>query len=355
MLFYSRATRIQPLTLVRRERFLAGSGEVTVSHSQELSPVQVVAKAPRRNQYVVIPACERLGISTQQLEKGLKVAEGEIVREGMPLAQKPGLLGRRKMIRAPVNGTLIQIKNGRLIIQKPSATLELRALMSGKVATIFPDKGVVIETPGALVDAVWDSGKEGIGYLHIGVDSPEGTLQSDDISIELRSKVLIAGRVNSADALRKAEENGIRGVVAGSMPAALIPTATKLSIPLFLTESIGNVPMSTPIFDLLVQLQGNLISLLSQSKAAPGRRPALIIPLESDKLPEESQIEDMEIKIGQQVRLLRNPNQGAIGVIKQVYQHGKTTDAGIRMPGADVQLADNTRLFVPHTNLDRIV
>ena len=108
MLYYARATRIQPLTLIQRERLLKQPGELLVRNAQELSAVQVIAQVEHANQYAIISVDKKLGISPQKVQANLKVEEGQAVQEGMPLVQKPGILNRKKFFRSPVNGTLVQ-------------------------------------------------------------------------------------------------------------------------------------------------------------------------------------------------------------------------------------------------------
>ena len=180
-----------------------------------------------------------------------------------------------------------------------------------------------MQLPGAVIEGIWDSGKEGIGKIHIMTDSPEKALESDGISVKLRGTVLVAGRINNSDPIRQAEESGIRGIIAGSIPTPLIPSATSLSIPIFITDGIGYMPMADIIYDLLVKLQGNMVTLFSQQTAAPGSRPMLAIPLQTKEAVQPQNVEDMPIEVGHQVRLLREPHRGAIGSIVQLYQHGK--------------------------------
>ncbi|MCB8954014.1 MAG: hypothetical protein H6650_18560 [Ardenticatenales bacterium] len=354
MLFYAGITHVKLLTTILRERLLPTPGEVTVRRGQEVTPVQVIARTPRQASFTLIYGSKVLGVPPAEVGQYLLVQPGDVVEQGTPLLRKKGSLGSAKVVKSPVDGILYQVNNGRLILQKRTLLFELRALMAGEVAQVFPNQGVLLETQGSLIQAVWDSGKDGTGKIHMAVDTPEAPLTMQHVGADARGLVLVAGHVDNVEVLRQLEDNGGRGVIVGSMPAALCRQAHTYSFPILVTDGIGRYPMAAPIFDLLQQSTERVSALFCRQPTRHHSRPEIIIPLPTANISNKNTGIGETIDVGQKVRILRPPFQGQVGEVENIYLHTRVTDLGARVPGADVRLPDGQVIFVPHTNLDLI-
>jgi hypothetical protein len=216
-------------------------------------------------------------------------------------------------------------------------------------------RGVLLETYGTFIEGMWDSGKEGVGKLKLMTDDPTGTVAADAVSLQLRGSILAMGKIVDTEMLAKAEDSGVRGIIAGTMPASLRQVAATVSFPILLTDGFGTTSMAHPIFDLLGQSQGRETTLFSRKTANSDSRPAIVIPLPTSQ-PLESTINPNDpLTVGHVVRVIRGKNAGNVGAIQDVYVHGKTTPAGIRVPGADIKLADDQIVFIPFGNLDLLI
>ncbi len=360
MLFYAGITHVKLLTTIRRERLLPTPGEVIVRRGQEVTTVQVVARTPQQTSYTLVDGSQALGVPPDALEQYLVVPPGTAVTQGAPLLRKKGALGSSKVVKSPLDGVLYQVTNGRIIIQKRTVLFELRALMASEVAQVFPNQGVVLETSGSLIQALWDSGKDGTGKIQVTTATPADTLAEDQVGAAARGAVVVAGNVDRLDLLHQLEDNGGRGLIVGSMPAALCRQAHAFSFPIFITDGIGHYPMATPIFDLLQQSQERTAALFGRQANRRDSRPEIAIPLPATNVADKNTRRGETIAAGQTVRIVRArellaPHQGQVGTVQAVYSHARTTHVGARLPGADVLLPDGQVIFVPHANLDLIL
>lgn len=356
MQHYPTTTIVKALTKIRRERVLPQAGEIAVRVGQEVSPVQVVARASRETGFKIINAARELNLPPADLPKYLQVEVGAAVQRGTPLVRsKGGLLSRRgKKLSSPIDGVLHQVYNGLLIIEQTPELLELRAMMQGRVANMLFNRGVALETNGSLIQAWWDNGREGYGKIRVLASSPDGTVHSSQIGADARGAIVVIGRVNDLAVLQKAEDNGARGIIASSMPTQLCMAATALSFPVVLTEGVGMYPMAEPIFKLLHDSEGREASLFSRTTDGQGSRPEIVIPvpasIEAEKIAAEH-----PISIGQQVRILSAPYHSQVGKVVAVHSHPRPTAIGSRAAGADVELPDIGVVFIPFSNLDIIL
>lgn len=350
--FLTRSTIVSPLTLIRRERLLPDLGTIVAKIGQEVSPVQVVARAPLQMNFEVVPAAKKLGMSPDELANSLLVNIGMTVDQGTPLVRRKGR--GRQPFASPVDGTLYDVSNGNLVFRQVSEFVELRALARGRVVNHLGNRGVVMEINGSRIQAVWDSGKEGFGTIHVAVETAVTPFVGSQIYADVAKQVLVTGVVNTAEALDQAERSGISGLIAGSITADLLPLARSVSFPVFITNGIGRQGMAQPIFDLMQKSEAREVALFTPPPNQTGIRPEIIIPLEAvskDTLPPA----DQTLAVDQPVRIVRPPHENQMGVVAHIYDKKRLTSIGTRVYGVDVKLADGTVTFVPITNLEAII
>ncbi len=346
------STIVSPLTRIRQERLLPGKGEVLAKIGQVMSPVQVVARTPMKLNFQVVPVCKLMRISPEDLAKYLLINKGDVVEKGTPLVRKRGV-GRKEFV-SPVDGTLYDVVHGRLVFQQVSGFVALRALARSRVVNRIADRGVILEINGSRIQAIWDSGKEGFGTIHVAADTAVTPFSHQQLEGDISNRILITGKINQADILEQANHAQISGLITGSITADLLPAARSVNYPIFVTDGIGDQGMTEPIFQLLQQSEARDIALFCSPPDMPGRRPEIIIPLEAvpgETLPQVGQ----PLAPGQTVRILRPPFNNQVGVVVHLHNRTRMTPVGARAYGADVQLPDGHVIFVPVANLDAIV
>ena len=349
------ATNISPLTRIRRDRRLIRPGDVAVRAGQQVSAVQVIARMEQAAGYEILSPTETFGMTPEEVMQSLLVPEGSVVEDGTPLLQARGSFGRTKVLRSPLNGTMAKVINGRILLRRPPQLFELRSFLPGYVTNLIGSRGAVIETYGSLLQGLWSSGDDGYGTLAIIGSGPDHTLSRDDLDIELRGHILVAGHLHDVEVLRLAEEMGIRGIVLGSVPSSICLLADIFVMPLLVMDHIGQRPLSAPAYELLTQSAGREASLLGNPTYSRYHRPELIIPLPATEDAPIPAGPDTQLTIGQTVRLLREPHKGQIGQVSALPEKTHLLPNGTRSFGAEIELATGTTLFVADRNLEIII
>ena len=225
-------------------------------------------------------------------------------------------------------------------------------MVSGYVNNVIAHRGVVLEITGTLIQALWGSGKEGAGKIKLGSRDERSEFSVNTLDKEARGAIMVAGTVTEVGMFQAMEQNGVRGLIVGSMPAGLCAAATQLEIPVVLTDAIGSQGMARPIFKLLQESEGREATLFAQVNNQNGERPEIIIPLPASTNPTQPTLPGVKLDIGQTVRIIRAPYTGQVGKVSRLYNQAKNSAIGLRVAGADVTLPDGQVVYVPYTNLD---
>jgi hypothetical protein len=352
MQFHSPVTQVRALTYARSQRLLSRPGKTVVIAGQDVSPIQVVARAQIPTGVFVLHASKVLDVLPEELEQYLLVAKGANVQRGTPLLRRPSRLGRTKLFRSPVDGVIRQIWHGYLVLQQGGAVEEIRAMVEGRVAAVIPSRGVILETNGTLIQALWDSGKEGFGALKMAANAPDYELEADRIAAGAGNAILVTGNVTQPQVLLRLEEIGARGLITGAMPAELSP---EVSYPIAITDGVGGSSMAEPIFELLQQSEGRQASILAGRQGIGGQRTEIIIPLPASNAVGRVQRTHGTPEVGSLVRVLRSGRSPVVGKVTRLYPEAKRLSGNVMMPGADVMSEGGKQFYVPYPNLDLIV
>jgi hypothetical protein len=226
----------------------------------------------------------------------------------------------------------------------------LQAGITGMVTEVMPDRGVIIETSGALVQGVWGNGKIELGLLLSLANTPDMELTRSNLDISMRGAVVLAGTCQKADALQAAGELPLRGLILSSMNADLIPIANQLPLPVIVLEGFGRAAMDSASYRLLTSSEKRDVCLNAAAwDAYSGERPEVIIPLPADGSPP---VESTEYRAGQTVRLIGMPYTGQLATLEQLRPGQTRLSNGMRAPAAAVRLENNELVVVPLANLD---
>ena len=342
-------THILPLTHIHRSRMLPGKGQVLVQAGQKVIATDRIAETTLTGEHVLIDVRQALGLhSLSQAHRLIDRKPGERVEKGDILAQTGRLLSR--VIRTPVDGQIISIHHGQVLIEKKGAVSSVLAGINGVVSEVLPERGAIIDSFGALIQGVWGNCKVNTGKLFCASYSGSEELTRSNLDFSLRGYVIFAGYVSQADALIAADEMPLRGLILGSMAADLIPIAMQVQYPILLTEGFGRTPINNNALDLLKthdQLELSIDANWDAFHRTP--RPELVIPLpgEGPILPES-----VEFSKGQTVRVNVPPYAGQIGLLTSIRPGLTRIQNGLRIPAADITLVDNQVITLPLANLD---
>lgn len=356
-MYYASETQVTPLTEIRRERLLPAPGEVLVRAGNRVESTQVVARTGVPSDFRIVPVARLLGVPASHVERHLRVRLGDEVHQGHVIAKQKGLFGGS--VKSPIDGMVTAAGGGHVLIEARPTPYELRAYVSGTVIDVIEGHGVVIQTVGGIVQGVWGAGGESIGVLKVTVRGPDGTLRARSIDPSCHGAILIGGARLSRDVLERAQEIEVRGIVTGGLSSDLLAVAEKLPLPIIVTEGIGEIPMSEPIFDLLTAYEGQEASLNGRVKSQWGAvRPEIIIPRPDETVPADQKdrghkpYDGTPLKVGARVRIVRAPHVGAVGNVVGLPSHARRMETGAMAYCAEVEIGQGDVVCVPLVNLD---
>ncbi len=345
----SAVTHILPLTLIRRKRVLPVPGRVLVSNGEKVIATDIVAQAGQPGRHVLIDVRRLMGFSSSdeaakviQCTQGIRVSQGDII------AQTGGLFAHS--VRSPLSGMVVTISAGRVLIEEDSVPLQVRAGISGTVREVIAERGVVIETSGALIQGWLGNNLADQGVLLVNARSPEDDLSPTRLDVSMRGAVLVGGHCGSPEALKAANELALRGLVLSSISADVLPMVQQAAYPIVVLEGIGRLPFCQAAFQLLATNEKRDVCINATAfDPYSGARPELVVPLPGiGELPPEA----VSFAPGVAVRILAAPFASQTGTVVQVCPGKAHLGSGIHALAADIRLANNEIVTVPLANLD---
>jgi len=355
MPYHPFVTRVVPNIVMRRERMLPFRGEVHVGTASRVHPKDVIAQAALPGEMRLLNVAKALALENNDLSPYMRVAIGDVVREGDVLAAGSGasrLLGRS--YRTPVGGAVAAISHGRVLIRSVQSTLELLAHYRGSVINVMSGRGCIVEVKGALIQGIWGSNKEGFGVLRVLVDDPDGSIDPEDIDMSCRGTVLVGASSVDAEILERAQEVGVEGIVVGGLDSRLEDLVKSMPFPVIATEGMGDFEISQPVFDLLKAYEGQEASVRGAMEGRGGvARPEVVVyasyaggDAELEARPE------FLLESGSQVRIVRGPHMGKTGTVTSFPAHARTLPAGTKARAVEVRLRTGERILAPQANVE---
>jgi hypothetical protein len=345
-------THLLPLTTIRRERLLPGVGKVLVRAGQKVAASDIVAQASLDPDHVLLDIARGLGVSPEQADQLVQRKVGDQISKGDVIAGPVGILNR--VVRSEGEATIVAIGDGQVLMEMKGAQLDLQAGTPGTVIDLVPDRGVVIETVGALVQGVWGNGKVDKSLLAIAAHTPSDLLASNQMDVNFRGSVVLGGILTTSEALQAVIDLPLRGLILASMSARLIDQALQAPFPILLTEGFGKIPMNPTAYKLLSTNEQRETTVNAQVwNRYNGSRPEVIIPLPStgnSMQPPETDI----FAPGQSVRIYRAPHAGKTGVLTNLRSGQTTFPSGIRAAAGMVRLESGDQVLVPLNNIEVI-
>ncbi len=210
----------------------------------------------------------------RKLKRYLKHSVGDFVEKGQILAkrvetgngQSPGDIS---YARTPMAGLItgIDLENGVIRVEREFQEVELKAGFFGQI-TAIDEKAIEITAAGKRVQGVCGIGGESHGRLRVALGNPGATLTESEIDVSDAGKVLIGGAFVTPEALKKAAEVGVAGIITGGADhldlceflgqdfAVAITGSEKTAFPLVITSEFGEAPMEKELFDFLREHEG---------------------------------------------------------------------------------------------------
>jgi hypothetical protein len=359
-----RKINVQSKVTVRR--MLPISGEILVQRGQTVEALDVVAQAQMPHRYHMIDVARQLAQPNVEMSEVMTKSEGDSVEANEVIAQASGGLPfLQRKVRAPVAGYIAATGPGWVLLESEHTQVELLAFINGQVSGIVPDRGVVLEASGVMIEAACGFGGEAYGTLKRLVNDSFETISAAAIDASLKNSIILAGRSVDEEILRQAEAEEVQGIIVGSIDASLLKLDPPVKVKVVATEGFGDMPMSSYTFGILGRLGGREVSIRGQTpnvSLSPNRdvddsrHVILATSGKASSLAARSAEKEVkhQLEVGSRVRITRGRFLGASGTIKALPAQPQPTEAGLLAPGAIITLPDASP-FIPLVNLEQIV
>lgn len=382
---YTPGLMVTERTVLRKRRVLPIPGQVEVHVGDRVQSHTVVARTELAGKVHVVNVANLLGIAPDEVREYLVKKEGQEVRQDDVIAEnKPFISWLKTEVRSPIRGKLESVSalTGQALLREPPRPLELLAYVDGAVVEVHPGQGITVETECSLVQGIFGIGGETWGELILGVKSPDESLTAGRLSPDMKGKIVVGGAFLDAACMKRAAELGIAGLVVGGIhdkdlrevlgydlgvaitgtEQVLIDSNRRVPLTLVLTEGFGSIPMATKTFQLVAHHAGQKVSVSGATQIRAGvLRPEIIIPKErpSPQRGEErgegpGAVERAGIRLGDQVRIIRDPLFGRIGSVAGLPPELRQIETESHVRVLEVTLSDKTTVVIPRANVEII-
>jgi hypothetical protein len=279
---------------IRKVRRISTKGEVFVKVGDEVEPDTVLVRGMVKNPEVhEVKIYAKLGIDTDQVKQYMLKGEGDEVKKDEAIAIYRAFFGRfTKVCRSPIDGIIeVLLEHGVAIIRGLPIPVEVDAHIPGRVVEVIPGEGAVVETRGVVLNGVFGVGGEERGELIVPVDESDEVLTAEAISDGQKGKILVGGALVTLEALRKAVDAGVKGIITGGIDqkdltgflgyeiGVGVTGKEETGLTVIVTEGFGAYPMEYKNFLLLKSLEGRQASIDGTTQIRQRMlRPEIIIP-----------------------------------------------------------------------------
>jgi len=366
---YTPGLKVKRSMVVSKTRLLPIPGEVLVQRGEVVDFDTVVARAAVPGKPTILKASEALNILPENLPVFMVKKVGDQVKEGEVVGRYTPFFGLiKRFATSPVAGVIEAISDttGQVVIREPPEMVEVRAYIPGEVVEILPRRGVTVETKGVFIQGIFGIGGESHGVLTMMASSPQSVLSGEMIDASHRGRILVAGSLVTLDALVKAKQHGVRGIVSGGIKGVAlrewlgyeigvaITGQENIGTSLVITEGFGKMEMSERTFELLKEFDGYEAAINGSTQIRAGViRPEIVIPHSKPSKAVETDILARGMQPGTLVRIIREPYFGKIGTVvglpvelEKIY-----TESDVRVVEVEIDMG---RVIVPRANVEII-
>ena len=367
---YTPGLKVLKKTIFKKERILPLKGNVLVKSGDQLSPDTIVASTNLPGNVQMLKVSNILNIDPKDVVEALQVKEGQEVKKGDIIAETSGIFGMFKSsVESPVDGTIESISQstGRVVVREAPIPVEVDAYVSGVVDEVVENEGIVLKSNAAFIQGIFGIAGEKRGDLLLVSSGPGEELTADQITADMKGKILIGGSFLSLEAYKKALSVQVAGIVVGGfnyydLKAVLgynlgvaITGTEKLNTALIVTEGYGSIPMSESTFSLLKENNGKAASINGATQIRAGViRPEIVIPIDSVNKEDDSKSKVPEgIQEGSIVRVIRSPNFGKIGKVISLPSELNKMESETMVRVAEIYI-DGKNILIPRANLEMV-
>ena len=370
---YTPGLKVTKGTTIQKERRLPLQGEVLVEAGTTVQAEDVVAKADLPGNVQLLNVANLLSVPAGEVIEYMLKPVGEAITKDEIIATTKGLFGLFKsQARSPIDGTIEAVSDvtGQVILREPPIPVEVKAYMDGTVTEVVPNEGVTVETYGTYIQGIFGVGGETVGNLTVAVAAPSDELAAEQILPEHRGNILVSGSLVTTDAIQKAIQQGVKGIIAGGIDDAdlrellgyelgvAITGSEEIGITLVITEGFGRIAMAEQTFALLKAREGMKTSINGATQIRAGVvRPEILIPIVPEVAETASKVADGAegiLEVGSSVRIIREPYFGKLGRVTELPVELQNLETEARVRVLRVELKDGQQTTLPRANVEAI-
>jgi len=279
----------------------------------------------------------------------MRFPAGKDFRKGNILAGPRGI--SRRVVRAPFDGSLIEIFRGVAILKDIGQPYYLKSGYSGKVAGLIPQRGAIIESRGALIQGIWGNGNLGAGHLVGSNGSYYEEWYGDVPPDEFKNKVFFTRDCLDEITLRRIKNIPLNGLILPSINPALVQELLDFPFAVVILDSFGNRSMNIEAQNILSKSIGEYVEIIAEPwDRDRGKRPEVIIPHTRNKAYFITTSKKNESE-GQLVRIVSSQYAGELGRYLFTNKVSRLSN-GLFSKSAEVILNNGIRVTVPLNNLE---
>ena len=366
---YTPGLKVLKNTKILKERRLPLKGSVDTSVGDTVAPGDTIAKTDLPGNVQMVNIANQLNVDASDVETVMIAKEGSKVSKNDLIAQTNGIFGYFKSsVNSPVDGTIESVSNitGQVVIREAPIPVEVDAYIRGVVDEVITEEGVVIKSYGSFVQGIFGIGGESRGEIKMLSENRTSEISVDMIKPEHEGLIIVGGSFISLEAYKKALECKVAGVVVGGFNyydleeilgytlGVAITGSEELITSLIVTEGYGKIQMGQQTFDLLKENSGRLASINGATQIRAGViRPEIIIPTNasSQKDSDENSKKMSGMTEGSLVRVIRSPNFGKIGSVKELPSELRKMESETMVRVAIIDI-DGKLIEIPRSNLE---
>ena len=367
---YTPGLKVKRVETIRKIRKLPIKGDVLIKNGDKVDFRTIVAETMIPGEPHVVKASVKLGVTPELLKEYLIKYEGDKVEQGERICGFNAFFGLWKnWVESPIDGYIETVSHatGQIILREEPVPISVEAYIPGEVIEVMEGEGAVIVTRGATVQGVFGVGGETQGEIKVLAENPQDHLTADDITPDCNGKVVIGGALATRDALHRAADVGVAGLVVGGIRdtdledllgyevGVAVTGQEEIGLTLIITEGFGEMAMNPRTLELLSEFEGEMAAINGTTQIRAGViRPEIIIPHGKYAAQEAEEELAGGMKAGTPIRVIREPYFGALGIVVGLPVELQRVESESMVRVVEIELEGGERVVVPRANVEII-
>lgn len=372
---YSPGLKVVEKTVIIKERRLPLKGDVTAKVGDKVVAENIVARTDLPGNVVMVNVVNKLNITPAEIMDCMLKKEGDKMKRDELIAKASSFFGLFKSFcKSPIDGSVESISKvtGQVVLREAPIPVEIAAYVDGIVDKVVENEGVDVKTWGTYIQGILGVGGEVVGELKIVSKSVEDPLTLDDITPDLKDKIIVGGSIVTNDVVQKAIKTGIKGIVVGGIDdkdlkdllgfdlGVAITGNENLGLTIVITEGFGQIKMAHKTYDILKRNEGFKTSINGATQIRAGViRPEVVIPLMhkyslEEILREEEGKQMSGMDPGSPIRVIRTPYFGVLGKVKSLPHKLTVMESETKVRVVEVELETGETVIIPRANVETI-